>query len=773
MRVREPFVVACACAAILALGAGVAQASFTPSFSFGKSGPVGGVLEEPRGVAVDASSGDVFVSSGSTANEEQAVDLSGGVAGTFTLSFGGQTTTALAYGTNEKQTVTLSGATGGEFTLSFKGGSTTALPFDATAGEVQGALENLFYIASGNVAVSGVAGGPYAVEFKGSHAQADVEQLVCEGFTLNVGASCTVATLVNGSASASNGEVQSALEGLSTIGSGSVEVSGEPKEGKYLVEFEGSLEHTNVEEMTCAGSGPTCTVAITVKGGNTVHVIKYNPEGTAVLGEITSTETPQGAFEPAFAGSAGLGVAVDNSGVATKGDVYVASGKVVDRFKPKGVSGNEPNEYVYECQMGEPGLGCTSAKNEGFGRVHAVAVDSSGDVFVGKLDTVYELEASASEFKELHEYGGTAEGLAIAGNDLYAAVRPGARELVKLELNAAHNAVVSEEGGIGAEAGEHAVATDAAGHVYALEEEVEGSGEAHVAVYAPNPTSSSTPTEKFGTGEIGEAWGIAYSTQGSGQIYLTEKTDDTVHVFEQPHFPLTVSVTGEGEVTAPGITCGPTGGATCTAEFAPGKVTLTEMPKAGSGYEFAGWIGCKSIALTTTCEVGMTTTTEVTAVFLKAGSIGPTGAAGHAGANGEAGVAGANGAPGEKGANGAVGAQGPAGPAGVQGPAGPAGEVELVTCKTVKQKGKSKQNCTTKVVSSTVKFTATGTVAQAMLSRHGAMYATGTEHSVAHGQRMSLRLLPLRRLLAGHYTLTLVSGTGSHENIRNESFTLR
>jgi len=54
-----------------------------------------------------------------------------------------------------------------------------------------------------------------------------------------------------------------------------------------------------------------------------------------------------------------------------------------------------------------------------------------------------------------------------------------------------------------------------------------------VAVYEPNPISLSTASEEFGTGEIGEAWGIAYSGQGNGRIYVTEKTNDAVHVFEQ------------------------------------------------------------------------------------------------------------------------------------------------------------------------------------------------------------------------------------------------
>ena len=122
---------------------------------------------------------------------------------------------------------------------------------------------------------------------------------------------------------------------------------------------------------------------------------------------------------------------------------------------------------------------------------------------------------------------------------------------------------------------------------------------------------------------------------------------------------------------------------------------------------------------------------------------------------------------GEKGAAGAAGAQGPAGPAGAQGGAGPAGKIELVTCTKVK----GKQHCRTKLVSGTVKFTTTGLAAQATLSRHGVVYAAGTVRA-AHG-RMSLRLLPVRRLRPGRYTLTLISGHGRDESITSESFMLR
>ncbi len=64
------------------------------------------------------------------------------------------------------------------------------------------------------------------------------------------------------------------------------------------------------------------------------------------------------------------------------------------------------------------------------------------------------------------------------------------------------------------------------------------------------------------------------------------------------------------------------------------------------------------------------------------------------------------------------------------------------------------------------RFTTTGSVAQATLSRHGVVYAAGTAHSTRG--RMSLRLLPVRKLRPGHYTLTLISGSGRHETIHSE-----
>jgi hypothetical protein len=327
-------------------------------------------------------------------------------------------------------------------------------------------------------------------------------------------------------------------------------------------------------------------------------------------------------------------------------------------------------------------------------------------------------------------------------------------------------------------------AVDADGNV--LDLTINGSGEATVTKHDIDGTNDLTAiacTEGFMCVAVDSKGNVFVSSDGgtkwndqlalggdltsvscaSSSLCVTADTAGSVTAFAPPLFPLTVFLIGEGEVTLTpaGIKCSTE---ECSYAF-EGEVTLTAA-RAGAGYEFAGWIGCKKTSATT-CTVDVTAASEVTAVFLKAakeGSTGKEGPAGKEGAPGNEGRPGATGSAGEKGATGVAGAQGPPG---AQGPAGPEGKVELVTCRTVK----GVQRCTAKLVSGTVKLTTVGLAAQATLSRHGVVYAAGTART-ARG-RMSLRLLAVRRLRSGRYTLMLISGTGRHERISSESFMLR
>jgi hypothetical protein len=453
-----------------------------------------------------------------------------------------------------------------------------------------------------------------------------------------------------------------------------------------------------------------------------------SPAGGAP-GQLTGAETPAGSFS--FKGAIAyndewVGVAVDNSTSSAAGSIYVVDPghKVVDRFKLSGV------KFKYESQL------------KGFTRPEGVATDGNGDVYV-----------SDPEAGMVREYspGGTAEIASFAATGLERSVTVDSRGDIFLYGNPSG---VFEF----ARPAEIRRSSDTATSVESVIEvpEVEGARNdaldratdiGYVGIHGRVMEGFAMPIPvrtggEFGAGTLPEEIESLSVNEKTGLIYVAGEHSEKVFIFQgaPSHFPLTVFVTGEGEVTSTpaGMTCS---AAECTHEF-EGEVTLT-AGKAGAGYEFAGWLGCRPISATT-CRVERTATTEVTAVFLKAGTQGPTGT-------------------GEKGTGGAAGAQGPTG---AQGPAGPAGKVELVTCKKVK----GKQRCTTKLVSGTVKFTTGGLPAQATLSRHGVVYAAGTAR-LARG-RMSLRLLPVRSLRPGKYTLTLISGAGRHETIRSESFTL-
>lgn len=98
-------------------------------------------------------------------------------------------------------------AEGGTFTLTFNGQTTSALPFNAAEGEVQAALNALSTVggAGGSVIVRGGPGGPagldspYVVEFAGSLADANQPQITGVSSALTgASPSVTVSTFVQG-----------------------------------------------------------------------------------------------------------------------------------------------------------------------------------------------------------------------------------------------------------------------------------------------------------------------------------------------------------------------------------------------------------------------------------------------------------------------------------------------------------------------------------------------------------------------------------------------
>jgi hypothetical protein len=107
-------------------------------------------------------------------------------------------TSVVADGANEVQTVTVTGSpTGGTFTLTYDGATTAAIAYNATAAVVQTRLLDLSTIEAGNVTVTGSAGGPYTVTFSGGQ---NVAAMTASGASLTGGSSpsVTVATATGG-----------------------------------------------------------------------------------------------------------------------------------------------------------------------------------------------------------------------------------------------------------------------------------------------------------------------------------------------------------------------------------------------------------------------------------------------------------------------------------------------------------------------------------------------------------------------------------------------
>lgn len=85
---------------------------------------------------------------------------------------------------SEVQRATITGIpTGGTFTLTYSGQTTAAIAYNATAAAVQSALEALSNIAPGDVTVTGGPGPgtPYDVAFGGAYAGTDVTQMTAAG----------------------------------------------------------------------------------------------------------------------------------------------------------------------------------------------------------------------------------------------------------------------------------------------------------------------------------------------------------------------------------------------------------------------------------------------------------------------------------------------------------------------------------------------------------------------------------------------------------------
>lgn len=96
---------------------------------------------------------------------------------------------------NEVQTETVT-ATGGTRTLSFNGQTTSALAFDANAATIQAALVALSNVDAGDIVVSGT--GPYVYTFGGAWTGINAPAITVNTGSLTGGSSAIITTIAGG-----------------------------------------------------------------------------------------------------------------------------------------------------------------------------------------------------------------------------------------------------------------------------------------------------------------------------------------------------------------------------------------------------------------------------------------------------------------------------------------------------------------------------------------------------------------------------------------------
>ncbi|HET7485448.1 MAG TPA: hypothetical protein VFJ64_08735 [Solirubrobacterales bacterium] len=226
---------------------------------------------------------------------------------------------------------------------------------------------------------------------------------------------------------AGSGSVRSALRALPSLAPDSVEVTGGPGDGPgskpYVILFQSLLEGTDVEQLECLNgatplSGGSGCAVTTIENGAPATLSRWNADGTpsefSALGSNAIDGVGPGEDQvPTNHLQQINGVAVDNSGGATDGDVYVAEGSfhednspalhVVYAFAPSGKYLGQLTEY----EEGPTASGPLKPLNPPCG----LAVDGAGDLYVGD-NTI----SGGLAHLTIHKYDPTANPPANADN---------------------------------------------------------------------------------------------------------------------------------------------------------------------------------------------------------------------------------------------------------------------------------------------------------------------------------------------------------------------
>src|SRR5689334_10940556 len=158
-------------------------------------------IEEGDEEAVQVGEGLKFSSFGLEWTND-ASNMTGNLFARFPIDEGTLTTK-----TDEEQQIAKSGTvTGGTFTITYSAQTTAAIDFDATAAEIQTALEALSNIAPGDVVVAGgpISTTPIIIIFQGTLAATNQTQVTVDSTSLTGGGTYVPSTLTAGGADVSS-----------------------------------------------------------------------------------------------------------------------------------------------------------------------------------------------------------------------------------------------------------------------------------------------------------------------------------------------------------------------------------------------------------------------------------------------------------------------------------------------------------------------------------------------------------------------------------------
>lgn len=284
---------------------------------------------------------------------------------------------------NEKQRIVLAGPpSGGTFTLTFNGETTAAIAYNAAAATVQTALENLATPIAGDFTVTLNATSDWTVEFKQSYAGVNVALMTGNGASLTGVASLTINTTTQGapgvnevqsyvesttnatsyrvvwkpgtadieysgfiSPQSSAATVQAAFEAMAAFAPGDVIVAKTGPSGgfyTFTVTFTGSKGYQDIALMETNGSNDVTGFSSVTEGSSTtaneVQTVKINNAPTG--GTFTLTFNAQTTSAQAFNESA-ANLQADLEALSTigAGNISVA----------RSGSGTLASPYIYTC----------------------------------------------------------------------------------------------------------------------------------------------------------------------------------------------------------------------------------------------------------------------------------------------------------------------------------------------------------------------------------------------------------------------------------------